>query len=324
MTLSEEIRALLVKAEEGDPEAQFEVANAFFYGKGAELNPEEGQKWGQKAAENGHVLAQFELGHALVREATREFVEIFPRYLNNFGKGLHRPHIAPIFIPLDPLSDDDIKAAKMLDAKARKHIINSMIPHPKYQRAHKTLWEGIHWLEESAEQDYGPAQYELGELYQTNCPFPLDGKKSIKYLELAIEKGHAVAMRILARIYYIGIMGVVQPNKAKCAALLKEAARLGDPVSQNDLGMMLFHGDGVEEDKEEAVLLWENAVSKDFHCAIQNLSVCLYLGNGVEMDRERAIALCRKIADHSATAAKILEKMLAGSNELCISDITLQ
>lgn len=60
--ISYEVKSLQVKAEAGDADSQFTLANIFDSGRGAPRNGAEAMKWYQKAAEQGHVEAQNSLG----------------------------------------------------------------------------------------------------------------------------------------------------------------------------------------------------------------------------------------------------------------------
>jgi len=58
------IKKMTAKAEEGEAEAQFNLACAYDEGKGVLRSAEEAVKWWHKAAEQGHAIAQYNLGLA--------------------------------------------------------------------------------------------------------------------------------------------------------------------------------------------------------------------------------------------------------------------
>jgi uncharacterized protein len=76
--VSSEIKALIVKAEAGDPDAQFRVASAYDLGKGAPRDGVEAMKWYRKAAEAGHAEAQNSVGSGL--QAETRYEEALPWY----------------------------------------------------------------------------------------------------------------------------------------------------------------------------------------------------------------------------------------------------
>jgi TPR repeat protein len=51
-------------AENGNPNSQFQVANAYYNGEGVFKDHGLAVKWWRKAAEQGHILAQRDLAHA--------------------------------------------------------------------------------------------------------------------------------------------------------------------------------------------------------------------------------------------------------------------
>ena len=76
--LSSEVKALIVKAESGDVDAQFRVASAYDSGKGAPRNGGEAMKWYLMAAERGHAEAQNSVGSGL--QAEKRYEEALPWY----------------------------------------------------------------------------------------------------------------------------------------------------------------------------------------------------------------------------------------------------
>ena len=61
-TLSPEIAALKEKANQGDPQAQFDLGWAYGEGEGVAQDDSQSVHWYQLAANQGHANAQFNLG----------------------------------------------------------------------------------------------------------------------------------------------------------------------------------------------------------------------------------------------------------------------
>lgn len=61
------------KAESGDAEAQYELGNVFYFGKGVPVDLAKANEWYRKAADNGHRYAERALpfGETLSRKTTR-------------------------------------------------------------------------------------------------------------------------------------------------------------------------------------------------------------------------------------------------------------
>ncbi len=76
--LSSEIKALIVKAEAGDTDAQLRVGAAYDYGKGAPRDGNEAMKWYRMAADRGNAEAQNSVGSGL--QAEKRYEEALPWY----------------------------------------------------------------------------------------------------------------------------------------------------------------------------------------------------------------------------------------------------
>ncbi|MDR1871782.1 MAG: hypothetical protein LBS60_07680 [Deltaproteobacteria bacterium] len=310
----------MAKANQNDPEAQYAVANAYLEGKIIEKNIQLGMEWDEKAAQNGHAIAQFQLGHMKAREATLVFSDLIPPYANCFGVDMNTIGHAPVFIPLQNNVIEFKKAEdliKIVEAYEKARV------KPAYQDARNQLMVGIDWLENAAAQGLTEAQYELAEIYKIGGPFPYDVKRSVLFMEMASDKGHRVATVTLSEMCGRGIKGVLEVDKAKSLKLLKKASRLGELSAQNLLAIKLIRGEDVEyKDPEGAVQLLEKAAAAGFIKAIHNLAICLYIGEGVEQDQERAITLLQANDERDELVAKTLNQMLSGTEEISIKDLS--
>ncbi len=63
-------------AEQGDPEAQFNLGVMYYEGEGMPQSDVKAARWYRKAAEQGHAIAQFRLG-----------------YMYFYGRGVPEDHI---------------------------------------------------------------------------------------------------------------------------------------------------------------------------------------------------------------------------------------
>src|SRR5205085_917262 len=66
-----ELRTLRAKAEKGDANAQFALAEAYHSGRGVTADPDMAILWYRRAADQGHVRASEELGFALFAKGDR-------------------------------------------------------------------------------------------------------------------------------------------------------------------------------------------------------------------------------------------------------------
>jgi len=87
--------------------------------------------------------------------------------------------------------------------------------------------QAVYWFRKSAQQDFSPAQYRLGELYYFN-------------------------------------RGGLKGDLAKAVALFTKAAEQNDPEAQMNLAILYGTGEGVPLDTEKA-LFWLRRANKDGH-----------------------------------------------------------
>jgi uncharacterized protein len=76
--LSDKVQELITKGKAGDVEAQFRVATAYDWGKGAPRDGAEAMKWYLLAAEQGFAEAQNSVGSGL--QAEKRYAEALPWY----------------------------------------------------------------------------------------------------------------------------------------------------------------------------------------------------------------------------------------------------
>lgn len=80
--------------------------------------------------------------------------------------------------------------------------------------------------------------------------------------------------------------------------------RQGDDKAQFNLGLMHFHGKGVEQDSDQAFKWWSLASSKGNSGAQYNLGVLYEYGNGVEKDLSKSLELYALAAEQGDDKAK--------------------
>lgn len=83
--LSSETKALIIKAEAGDTDAQLRVGAAYDYGKGAPRDGAEAMRWYRMAADRGNAEAQNSVGSAL--QAEKRYEEALPWYEKASAQG---------------------------------------------------------------------------------------------------------------------------------------------------------------------------------------------------------------------------------------------
>ena len=123
-----------------------------------------------------------------------------------------------------------------------------------------------------------------------------------KELEEKASQGDAEAQFSLGRMYHLG--DGVDQNYQEALRLYQEAADQGNPKAQNNLGVMYYNGEGVEQIYEKAVALYKQAADQGCIYSQSNLGHMYYNGKGVEQSYEKAVALFKQAAESGYAIAQ--------------------
>jgi uncharacterized protein len=111
-----------------------------------------------------------------------------------------------------------------------------------------------------------------------------------------VDQGDAGAQDILAIMYFVG-QGVPQ-NRAEAVRLYRLAAEQGNAHSQDALGFVYLDGIVVQRDVSEAAKWFRKAADQDNIDAQFNLGEMYELGNGVPQDYVLAYMWFSLVATH--------------------------
>ncbi len=220
-TLEQENAALLIKAGAGDAEAQARVGSLFEQGlsDGFPKNFQKAAEWYEKAAAQGHPIAQLNLG-----------------MMYAYGKG----------VMMDPA-----KAVELIVKSAEKGEPAGQIALGKMyidgKGVGKDVAKGIDWLNRAAAQGSSKAQFQLAYLYHIGEVVPKNITKSLHWYQKAAEAGHSTAQNNLMILYYLG--EGVPKNMQKAFELAQKAAIDGVGSSQAYLAWAYWNGEGVSADR---------------------------------------------------------------------------
>lgn len=163
-----------------------------------------------------------------------------------------------------------------------------------------------YWLEKSASQGNEEALDGLGTIYFVGCSVNKDYRKAEEYYLLANEKGSKQAKVNLGEIYREGGFGlerdydkalywyqlglndnpyraynslaslyIDQENYEEAYKYLIQAADLGNPEAEYNLGVMYNSGIVVEENKEKAIYWYKKSAAQGWTDAQYNLDILL-------------------------------------------------
>ena len=188
---------LRTKAESGDVEAQYELGMKYFHGRGVEKDFFKAEKWFHQAADQEHIRAQYELGKLYdpEREASYGFEKRYRRY----RYGNKKEHDLQSGIYGDPrdtvVAYDSVRYKAHAEKWLLKAAKNGL---PEAQTSLAWLYmrgfgnqgnyrDAINWLEKAAQQNYVPAQYELGTTYSVPNKSVENLVRAYFWLNIAIE-----------------------------------------------------------------------------------------------------------------------------------------
>ena len=147
----------------------YEWGEKFYYGNGVEKNLVKALIMYLKAAEKGHVDAQYSAG-----------------YMYYYGEGTS--------------TDEEeafkwcVKAANQGHAKAQ-YLVADM--YSSGRGVNKNLRTAFSWYKKAAEQEYDMAQFELGNMYLRGIGAKKSYKKAIEWFQKAADNGNRDAKRLL-------------------------------------------------------------------------------------------------------------------------------
>lgn len=133
-------------------------------------------------------------------------------------------------------------------------------------------------------------------------------KRGFEILRNLAEKGYPDAMVYYGMILNEGRAGI-DPNSHAAVSWFKRCADMYEhPQSLYELGVAYYTGEGVGEDEEEAVRLFQTAAERNHPAACYMLGDCLLDGIGVEMDRALALKWLVRAAElgHRGARSRVM------------------
>jgi TPR repeat protein len=203
---------LKLKAEAGDAESQFQLGLRkfkrynYYIDDYAELAKQnfEAEHWFQKAAAQGHTIAQYKLGmmYHPEFESLYGFTEKVWRARQQILNKTHPDSLE--FCKGDYGIPYEMNAEKWL-----KRAAEGELPEAQHSLALYYMWGwgkdgsyliAINWLEKAAQQDYTPAQLELGQTYSVPVKEIKDMARAHFWLSVASEKNDESSTNVLRNV----------------------------------------------------------------------------------------------------------------------------
>ncbi|TPX56459.1 hypothetical protein PhCBS80983_g04525 [Powellomyces hirtus] len=171
---------------------------------------------------------------------------------------------------------------------------------------HKDPSKGLKWYIRAAERREPAAIYNIGTLFERGIAVEEDLAQAFGWYERASRFGSINAMNTLGIFYEQGL-GMDHPMPFLAVRSYLEAARLGHPHAQYNLGRCYHEGFGLIRDDEKAASWFTQAATQNH--AISQLSLAICCEYGLGMKKSRPLAR-RNFALSFANGAAEAEKRL--------------
>lgn len=205
-TENESFETILKNAKRGDCNAQFELGEMYYYGKGVSKNYSEAVKWYRKAADQGDEIAQCNLGICYkngqgVPQNYQEAVKWYRKAAEQ-GDKVAQFNLGICYKNGQGVPQNYQEAVKWYRKAAEQgnsDAQNNLGVCYEYGRGvPKDYYEAVKWFRKSADQGVASAQYNLGLCFYLGCGVPKDYREARKWLKLAAAQDDEKAKSLLA------------------------------------------------------------------------------------------------------------------------------
>ncbi|KAJ3042561.1 hypothetical protein HDV00_007095 [Rhizophlyctis rosea] len=253
-------------AERGDRKAQFKMGVTMdpTLGTDGETNAVAAATWYRKAARQGHIISQHNIGVC---------------YENGLGVEKNEKEAVNWYR----------KAAEQGYANAQSKLGNCYQKGKGVERNDK---EAVKWYLKAAEQGDARGQFKLGICYYQGWGVQKDQTEAVKWFRRAADQGFADAQNNLAACYLDGT-GVVKDER-ESVKWYRKAADQGHVVAQIGLAVAYEFEKGVKKDEREVVKWYRLAAEQGHAVAQRNLARCFRDGIGVAKDEAEMVRWWKK------------------------------
>jgi len=190
--LARDATAFRIRAERGDPEAQFKLGSFYSKGKGVPTDFVEAVRWYRKSAELGYAKAEYNLG-----------------YMYQEGKGVPQDHAEAVRWCR--------KAAEQGYARAQDGL---GVMYYRGEWVAVDYVEAVRWYRRAAEQGNEDARYNLGYMYYYGLGVLRDRVEADRLFHQAADQGSEQAKRV------VGSSRTSVPITSKVVSVLKFLASI--------------------------------------------------------------------------------------------------
>jgi len=299
------LKLLLPLGDKGNNEADFMIGKLLLDKNAGPINPMKAVFWLKRAADNGHLESQTELGLMYLKgDVIEKDLQVASSWLLEAtqNKGLASSEEG----------DAKKKGAKKKDKKKKKKKSKKELQKEYEENFNKGLRaygrkdyeKAIMHLYPLALKDDDDAQLVLGDIYMREEGVYKDVKKGLDWYKRAIALGNIKATRTLGQMHLSG--NYVKQDSKKGVALFLKAARLGDVASQLALGNYYITSKKTDYNPSKAAYWYAKAAKKKDPDAQYALAELYRTGVGVEENEKKALKLYKKAEKQGHQKASLI------------------
>jgi TPR repeat protein len=315
-------------ADAGHPLALLEMGLMLLKGRGVNKDKEEALKHFLKAAENSVPQAFYRLGFLREEDDGPEGESGNAQAPESQAPGAQAPGAQSQKEKLEGEWDKslesknafkELKSLSAFDYYLKGAILNDhgsqfkvSLFLEKGAKVPKDLTASMYWLRKAAEGGLPEAEDKIASVFLFGLSgTERDQEEGLRFLRSAAEKDYAPSLFLLGKFYLSGELALIKKSKTMAARLMREASRKGELRALNVLAKMLFEGDGIPKNTEEAIRLFTEAADGGDKAASEKLAYLHYYGKVPGNDRAEAFRRCSLAAkDGSPQALFFLGGML--------------
>ena len=196
------------EAEQGNANAQSNIATMYAKGRGVKKGHAEALRWYRKAADQGHAQAQFNLA---------------AMYTNSYG-----------------VKQDHVEAVQWYRKAAEQGYTVAQFTlgtiYADGRGVKKDYAEAVRWYLKAANQGHTEAQFDLGTMYEHGQGVKRDYVEAVRWYRTAADQGYADAQNNLGTMYANG--RGVQQDYAEAVRWWRKAAEQGDDGAKQNIKIL--------------------------------------------------------------------------------------
>ena len=202
--------ALVKKAQSGDAEAQYSLAECYYNGLGVSKDYAEAVMWYRKAAEQGNAGGQNSLGFCYqnglgVAQDYTEAVKWYRKAAEQ-GNASGQNNLGVCYEYGKGVAQDNSQAVKWYRKAAEQGNASGQynlgLCYYNGKGVTKNYTEAVKWYRKAAEQGDAYAQYNLGLCYKNGYGVPKDISQAVVWYRKAARQGDDGAQQALTRLGY--------------------------------------------------------------------------------------------------------------------------